>query len=81
MINFRRTNGSPTRQRHDQGRGSALNVSTNGLMDVDSTMDFPLSMIDKEIIFTDADCGAGVGFDNRNNPMSEDSLIRSTPMF
>ena len=59
----------------------ALYNSSKGLSDVDSTIDFPLSMIEVEIIFIDVVYGAGVRFDKGKTPMREESLVRSTPMF
>ena len=50
-------------------------------MDVGSTMDFPLSMIEVEIIFMDADCEIGGGFDNEKTPMREETFIRPIPIF
>ena len=59
----------------------ALYTSSKGLSDVDLAIDFPLSMMEVEIIFMDAVCEVGGGFDNGKTPMSEDSLGRTTPMF
>ena len=50
-------------------------------MDVESTMDFSLSMVEVEIMFTNVDYETGGGLDNRNIPMSEEYLMRPTPMF
>ena len=57
-----------------------LYTSLKGLSRSDSTMDFPLSMIEVEIILMDVDCETGGGFDNRKTPMSDDSLRRPTPI-
>ena len=48
-------------------------ISSKGLIDVDSAMEFPLFIIDIEIIFTDADYEIGGGFDNIKSPISVES--------
>ena len=44
-------------------------ISSEGLSDSGSTMDFPLSMIEVEIIFMDVDCETGGGFDKGKTHM------------
>ena len=58
----------------------ALYTSSKGLSDVDLAIDFPLSMMEVEIIFMDAVCEVGGGFDNGKTPMSEEMLRMHTPI-
>ena len=44
-------------------------------------MDIPLSIIEVEIMFTDADYETGGGLDNGKIPMSGEYLMGPTPMF
>ena len=44
-------------------------------------MDFPLSMVEVDIMLTDMDYEIGGGLDNRKIPIIEESLMRPTPMF
>ena len=59
-------------------------ISSKGIIDFESTIDFPLSRVSKievDIMFTDASCEIGRGLDNGNIPMREESLRIPTPMF
>ena len=58
-----------------------LYISSKGLSDVDQTMDFPLSIIEVEIIFMDAYYETRGGFDNGKDPMREESFRSPTPIF
>ena len=51
------------------------------MRDVDSSaINFPLFIKVLEIILIDAVCEVGGGLDNGKTPMSDESLIRTTPM-
>ena len=56
-------------------------ISSKGLIDVESTMDFPLSRVEVEIMFTDVGCEMGGGLDNEKISMSEEYLMIPNPMF
>ena len=51
-------------------RGSGTLNYSKGVNDADSTIDFHLSIIKVEIMFMDAVCEGGGGFDNVKTPMS-----------
>ena len=44
-------------------------------------MEFPLSMVEVEIMFTDVDYETRGGLDNKKIPMSEETLMSPTLMF
>ena len=58
----------------------ALYTYSKGLSDVDSTIYFPLSMIEVEIIFMHENYETRGGFYNRKTPMREESLRSPNPM-